>query len=162
MDGVVDIAFEAVRSTYVNFIPEVEKHIGIDVPVATASIAVISDIIFTPLDNVYSHAGNKRDPKVSICITDFDGERMEIEIKNDLDPGVDLVEVRQRTKEAETKMQGSEYQTEVVATEGGTGLLKLKNRVDPSGQSPDAVKFGVDEDGRFWVAVKLEFYRLSQ
>ena len=162
MDGVVDIALEAVRSTYVNFIPEVEKHIGIDVSVATASIAVISDIIFTALDNVYSHAGNKRDPKVAIRITDFDGERMEIEIKNDLDPGVDLVEVRQRTKEAETKMQGNQYQTEVVATEGGTGLLKLKNRVDPSGQSPDAVKFGVDEDGRFWVAVKLGFYRLSQ
>lgn len=154
----VDIAIEAVRTTYRNFEPQIHKTISTAENVLGNSI-ILSDIIFTALDNVHKHSGVPRDPEVWISIEEYESGGLKLDVENELSATIDIAEIRKKIEEAQQKVSRREYKTRAVSAEGGTGLLKLKNFVDPSGTRGDALEFGIRPNGRFGVSVLIETYR---
>jgi len=158
----VDIAIEVVKTTYQNFSPIIEKKIRSKVSVGTGSVTVISDIIFTALDNVYQHSGMPNNPKIGIEIYNVEDNRLCIEVKNELSDSFDYEKSNKKIADIISKIDRHEYKTKMTSGEGGTGLLKLKAFVDPGGERLDALRFGILDDKTFEVAVVLATYRSGQ
>ena len=157
LDQVVDIGIEATKRARRGFEPRVERVIP-DVDVSTSSLlSEFTDILFTILDNVYAHSGNRVDPWVRIEIRAEAGaseavSRLVIRVESEVsdsaysESDVDKLErVRER--------MGDRTYKKGVNLEGGTGLLKLQRLV--ALDNNQKLEFGFVNSSSFFVEIQL-------
>ena len=119
----------------------------------------VHDVLFTVLDNVYSHSGNKTSPWARVTVS---SERLEatepeqyaitIRVESEVAPGIVTDAARSKLERIKELMTSGEYRKQ-VNLEGGTGLLKLKRLV--AADERQHLAFGFDEDSSFFVEVSL-------
>ena len=83
--------------------------------------------------------------------------RLKIKISSEVVPGPRVEESRAKVEKIKRLITGAAYHP-AVTLEGGTGLLKLHNILRGDARRQDTpLDFGLDEDGSFFVIVKLPF-----
>ncbi|MBR1208750.1 MULTISPECIES: hypothetical protein [unclassified Bradyrhizobium] len=155
MEQIVDIAIEATNNAHRGFVPDITfdiEDLGLQ---STDTLIEFTDILFTILDNIYSHSGMQRHPVLSIRIAS-DGEmdgaslRVRIEVTNRIGVGVRTHASERRLERINALIQSGDYRA-LSKVEGGTGFLKLKRIVAMDsrqtlnfGYRPDADEFFVE------------------
>lgn len=159
IEEVVEIGIEATKRAHRGFSPVVETnvpHIGIR---STGFLTEVHDILFTVLDNVYSHSGNKVSPWTRVTVSSSRIENTEPEqyiitfrIDSEAAPGVATEATRSKLERIREMMRSGEYRKQ-VNLEGGTGLLKLKRLV--AADERQHLAFGFEGDTSFFVEISL-------
>jgi hypothetical protein len=157
----VDVALEVVRITYRGFTPSITKIVPDNDVVMIDSVSAIGDIVFTALDNVYKHSGLEHGASVTIEVKLLEQKRIWLNIENTVCAEFDYSAAKREIEKVREKMREPKQQVVAASTEGGTGLMKLKNLVDPHGEKPDSIKFGFTDQGTFKVEVELDVYGLT-
>jgi hypothetical protein len=114
-----------------------------------------TDILFTILDNIYTHSGLGSKPIVSIRISNEgvneDGSvNVKLSVKNQIAPHIRTVANEHRLRRIRDQIEAGDYRS-LSKVEGGTGLLKLKRIVAADKRqtldfdySPDKPEFFVE------------------
>ena len=131
-EQIVDIGIEATRSAHRGFVPQIEREIeDIDVK-ATGLLSDITDILFTILDNVYLHSGNRVSPWVRLKVWSQDvgssHRRVRIRVESEVTGTAYTEESANKLNRIREQIASGEYRRH-VNREGGTGLLKLTRLV---------------------------------
>ena len=157
----VEIAVEVVRITYRSFDPEITTIVPDDDLVLIDSVTTIGDIVFTTLDNVYKHSGLETGAIVTIEVEVQESKKIVLAVENTVGADFDRNTAARQICRVRDRMQQSEQQTAAASTEGGTGLMKLKNLVDADGKRDDALRFWFTRKGNFRVEVEIDTYGLD-
>lgn len=155
VEQIVEIGIEATRTAHRGFSPKIERQIeAIDLQLGLLS--EFTDILFTVLDNVYCHSGNKASPWVKLRIwsetIDADTQKLKIKVESEVSPGAYSDAAARKLDRIRQQMASGEYR-KLVNLEGGTGLLKLKRIV--SLDERQNLEFGFIEKGAFFVHIDL-------
>lgn len=146
-----DIGLEQVKKIHPEFDPKITSDIG-EMP-SFIELNRFSDIFFIILDNISKHSGLS-DPKIEVSAHAVD-RTLKINIRNQVSSesrgaASDRVK-RVRAAIAEGTLQRA------TRSEGGTGLIKLRNIVRQDEQIAQNLDFGFADDGCFFVKIELPF-----
>jgi hypothetical protein len=129
-----------------------------DIAVASNSLpdfvqlSLFSDIFFIVFDNIRVHCGLRR-PRVSVEAEVRD-DRLRIYIYNTLANKVRSHAAQERVEEIKRIIEGGLYQR-AVRSEGGTGLIKLRNILRSEASLPDQLNFGFHGNDGFFVELNV-------
>jgi hypothetical protein len=147
----IEISLEAVRRMYRDFDPQVSYDLG-DLP-SFVQLQKFTDIFFILLDNVRKHSGIRAGLSIEIKASQV-GNNLAIEFRNNIAPGIRNEETEARVQEIQAKIAEGAYQR-AVSSEGGTGLMKIRNIVGADPEVVSALDFGFDGSERFLVRLNL-------
>jgi hypothetical protein len=154
LHGLVDISLQAVKNMYREFNPEVAYAIAEDLPLFF-QLQKFTDIFIIVFDNVWRHCG-MRQPHIEVS-AGADDSFLHIEIRNEVADGVVHVKSESRIQDIQNKIAEGMYHP-AVSSEGGTGLMKIRNIVGGVSTEGTKLTFGfVDDvdDMRFFVRLQL-------
>jgi hypothetical protein len=159
IEQVVDVGIEATKRAHRGFAPVIQssvQNIGIQ---SAGFLTEITDILFTVLDNVYSHSGNKISPWVRLSVSservlpeDPEQYKIAIRIESEVASAVVTAAARQKLERIKEMMTSGDYRKQ-VNLEGGSGLLKLKRLV--ASDERQNLDFGFHGDSSFFVELSL-------
>jgi hypothetical protein len=152
LDQLVDIGIAIVRKVHRDFEPKIVKHIPNTLPIR-GLLTDLSDILFIIFDNIRRHSG-LREPEVTIT-ADF-SDLLHFRIENDVDEAVQTPDARLRVSSIKESIMGEGYQA-AVASEGGTGFIKIRKIIGGQGGSVFPLDFGFTESGTFFVDFSFEW-----
>jgi len=154
MEQIVDIAIQATNNAHRGFHPSIHTDIDELGLQANETLLEFTDILFTILDNIYTHSGLDRSPVIHIGISNT-GEtggstRVRIAVTNQIAPNTKTIANERRLERIRHQIESGDYRA-LSKVEGGTGLLKLKRIVAADdrqtldfGYRPDSLEFFVD------------------
>jgi hypothetical protein len=148
-ETLVDIGLQSVQKSHPTFQPHIAYRTS-DHP-QFVQITTFSDIFFIIFGNIWEHSGLTQ-PSVIIA-AEAPGAALEITIRNEVAHSTrnqSSIERVQRIREAIDK--GAFHGA--VNTEGGTGLMKIRNIIGKGTSSMSRVEFGFD--GAQWFEVRIE------
>lgn len=156
MENIVAIGIEATRQAHRGFSPIVDLDIdGIGIQSAT-SLSEFTDVLFTILDNVYCHSGNKINPHVKLSVKSGEQvgprRRITVRVESEVRPRAYSEAAVAKLDRIRNLIESGEYRKH-VNLEGGTGLLKLKRLV--SVDERQGLDFGFAGENTFCVVVSL-------
>jgi hypothetical protein len=157
MEQIVEIAIQATKNAHRGFEPEIVTDIE-DLGLQSTDILVeFADILFTILDNIYSHCELGRRPKVWIAIRSERGEDptrtpVRIRVVNEIAPHAKTPASERRLQRIREQIDSGDYRSS-VKLEGGTGFLKLKRIV--AADNRQTLAFGYNGDTEFFVEIKM-------
>ncbi|MGP0089072.1 MAG: hypothetical protein ACLPKB_03800 [Xanthobacteraceae bacterium] len=145
MEQIVDIAIQATNNAHRGFDPVFHLDID-DLGLQTnETLLEITDMLFTILDNIYTHSG-LNDPAISIRIMnageeDRGGTRVRTIVTNQIAPGTKTLANEHRLERIRRQIESGDYRA-LSKVEGGTGFLKLKRMV--AADNRQTLAFGYD------------------
>jgi hypothetical protein len=157
MEQIVEIAIQATKNAHRGFDPQIETDIE-DLGLQSTEILVLfTDILFTILDNIYSHSELGQRPNVTISIRSEQGDdpaRMPVKIRvvNEIAPHAKTPANERRLQRIRDLIDSGDYRSS-VKLEGGTGFLKLKRIV--AADSRQTLAFGYNGHREFFVEIKM-------
>ena len=157
MEQIVDIAIQATKNAHRGFEPDIETDIE-DLGLQSTEILVLfTDILFTILDNIYSHSERGQRPKVTISIRSEEGvdparTPVTIRVVNEIAPHAKTAASEKRLQRIREQIDSGDYRSS-VKLEGGTGFLKLKRIV--AADKRQTLAFGYNGDREFFVEIKM-------
>jgi hypothetical protein len=132
MEQIVEIAVEATNNAHRGFTPDITLEIEDLGLQASDTLIEFTDILFTIMDNIYSHSGLDRHPVLTIRIgsdgMDGGSRRVRIDVTNKIGQGVRTHASERRLERINAQIQSGDYRA-LSKVEGGTGFLKLKRIV---------------------------------
>jgi hypothetical protein len=157
MEQIVDIAIQATKNAHRGFDPRIETEIedlGLQAP---ETLVEFTDILFTILDNIYSHSQKENRPKVKISIVSDKGNDLsrtpvKIRVTNEIAPHAKTPASERRLQRIREQINSGDYRSS-VKLEGGTGFLKLKRIV--AADNRQTLQFGYNGDREFFVEIKM-------
>jgi hypothetical protein len=158
MDQIVEIAIEATNNAHRGFTPEIKldvEDLGLQ---STDTLIEFTDILFTILDNIYSHSGMATSPVIDIRIAsagvlEEGSRRVRIEVINRIGHGVRTHASERRLERINAQIQSGDYRA-LSKVEGGTGFLKLKRIVALDNRQ--TLNFGYQRDSdEFFVEIVM-------
>lgn len=155
VEQIVEIGIATTRAAHRGFSPKIERDIeAIDLRLSLLS--ELTDVLFTVLENVYRHSGNKVSPWVKLRIWSEPvtprSQRLKIYVESEVASGSYTEVAAKRLDRIRQQMKSGEYRNH-VNLEGGTGLLKLKRIV--SLDERQNLEFGFANESSFFVSVEL-------
>jgi hypothetical protein len=154
-EEVVNIGIEVTRKAHRGFAPRIDADIE-RIGIQTVALSDFTDILFTVLDNVYCHSGNRVSPWVKLRVwteaLHLPLRIVKIRIESETVPGVVTEAAKRKLERIRDVMASGDYRKQ-VNLEGGTGLLKLKRLVsiDPR----HVLDFGFVDESSFFVDIHL-------
>jgi hypothetical protein len=153
MSQIVDIAIQATENAHRGFEPEYTlsiEDLGLQ---SNETLLEFTDILFTVLDNIFTHSGLDRRPviRISIAKTEQDENgrtRVKIRVTNRITRDKKTASNERRLDRIREQIQSGDYRA-LSKVEGGTGLLKVKRIV--AADNRQTLDFG-------YIADSLEFF----
>jgi hypothetical protein len=111
-----------------------------------------TDIFILIFGNIWRHCGIS-EPSVSVRVR-FNDPFLHIDVANQIAPGVRTKLAEDRVDEIRAKIAAGMYHR-ALSSEGGTGLIKIRNI---GGSEPDGsptLEFGFEDDNLFRVYLRL-------
>ncbi|MGT2455435.1 hypothetical protein ACU4GI_20260 [Cupriavidus basilensis] len=132
-----------------------------NVGVAGPAVGVINDIAFLIFENISKHSGfeetdaeAKHGPAVLVSIGVVE-DAISLRVVSEISPRKDMREVREGIASAKSKIANNEFES-VTQSIQGTGLVRLAmNSGLMESRDGDAIDFGLDADGRFYVRILI-------
>jgi len=158
MEQIVDIAIQATNNAHRGFNPKFKldiENLGLQ---STDTLIVFTDILFTILDNIYTHSGVDHRPTISISIADGGdekdgGTRVRIFVTNEIAAKTKSLANERRLERIREQIESGDYRA-MSKVEGGTGLLKLKRIV--AADNRQTLDFGYRSDAlEFFVEITM-------
>ena len=144
----LDIGLQCVKNIHREFDPLVSRKIG-QLP-EFIELTLFSDIFFIIFDNIRRHSGVSR-PHVEITAEQFQ-DRLRISVTSEIASDVRTPQTLERVGNIHKAIAQGEYH-KAVRSEGGTGLIKLRNITRLGKGSANLLDFGFAGDSFF---VRLE------
>jgi hypothetical protein len=157
VDQIVDIGIAATKHARRGFDPKIHLEIeNIEVH-SHRLFSEFMDILFTILDNVHAHSGNKISPWINIVIQTkpIDGSTRRgilVRVESEIAEGQYNSFAVAKLDRIRRLMESGEYRTR-ANLEGGSGLLKLKRLVSVG--SAQTLQFGFLKESAFFVELNL-------
>jgi hypothetical protein len=148
-ETLVDIGLQSVQKSHPSFQPILAYETS-DLP-EFVQITTFSDLFFIIFGNIWEHSGLTQ-PKVTIA-ADTSGSVLKISIRNQVAAWVRNKTSVERVQKIREVIDKGAFQG-AVNTEGGTGLMKIRNIIGKGPTLVTRVDFGFD--GTDWFEVKLE------
>jgi len=148
-EHLVDIGLQCVKKIHRDFDPLITEDIGQIPPLV--GLTLFSDIFFIVFDNIRRHSGVGSSPRVTISAQSVGGN-LHINIASEVATAA-APEAQARVERIKRAIAAGDYQS-AVRSEGGTGLIKLRNIVGPD-RSVRRMDFGFRNDGWFFVELNL-------
>jgi hypothetical protein len=145
---IVEIGLQQVRRIYHDFAPGLTIDIGEMPPVG--DLTRFSDIFFIIFANIAKHSGIAETPRTKVS-AQLTGSLLRIEVENDVALSSITPDVRARVDGIKAVIEKGGYH-QAVRSEGGTGLIKLRNLAV---RDQGMVDFGFGEDDTFVVRVVI-------
>lgn len=144
MEQIVEIAIQATNNAHRGIVPAYTlkiEDLGLQ---SNETFLIFTDILFTILDNIYTHSGLDAKPIIGIHITkeavnNDGGTRVRILVTNQVAPHKKTLANERRLERIREQIQAGDYRA-LSKVEGGTGLLKLKRIV--AADSRQTLDFG--------------------
>ena len=158
MEQIVEIAIEATNNAHRGFDPLLNFQIDDLGLQSTETLIVFTDILFTILDNIYTHSGLDHKPVIGISIVNEGdvpegGTRVRILVTNRIAERNRSVTNERRLQRIREQMDSGDYRA-LSKLEGGTGLLKLKRIV--AADNRQTLDFGYRSDAlEFFVEITM-------
>ena len=149
--SLADISMQAVKNMYRDFGPDVTYTIDGNLPLFF-QLQKFTDILIILLDNVWRHCG-MRSPKIEIKASLLQ-EGLQIEVINELAAGVVTSKSETRVNEIRERIAEGRYHR-AVSSEGGTGLMKIRNIVGSDSGNAPKVDFGFRGETQFYAQLQL-------
>jgi len=149
-EHLVDIGLQCVKKIHRDFYPLITEELG-EVP-ELVGLTLFSDIFFIIFDNIRRHSGVGSSPTVIIKAQAIEGN-LHISIDSEIAVASRTPEAVARVKHIKQVIAAGNYQS-AVRSEGGTGLIKLRNIVGPD-DDVQRMDFGFRENGWFFVDLNL-------
>jgi hypothetical protein len=153
IEQAIDIAVEFTKNARRGFRPSLTREIAIQSNIDGEMLGRLTDCIFIMLDNVWRHSGVRDEPAVTLAVY-YDDARQELVVKmiSDALDSARSPATQQRLDKIRVIMDTGQYM-EVLRSEGGSGLLKLRRLAGT--QETNAVAFGFNDQGSFEVQVRI-------
>jgi hypothetical protein len=150
LEELVDIGLQQVKRLHVNFDPVLKTRICAEGQFL--DINRFSDIFFNLFENIQKHSGLFY-PLVTIH-AQMDRDTLEISIENEIAQGVKSADAESRIDRIRKAMDEGASQR-ATRSEGGTGLIKLRNVFRSAMSGPNKLEFGFTERETFTVRISL-------
>jgi hypothetical protein len=147
----VEIGLQQVRKIHHDFDPELTTDIGAMAPFG--DLSRFSDILFIVFANIWRHSQISGRPKVHVSAK-LQGGLLDIDIENQVASEAITAEVRAHVDGIRAVIEKGGYH-KAVRSEGGTGLIKLRNSLPGGNPGKSNVDFGFRRDDSFFVHVRL-------
>ena len=148
--ALVEVSLEAVRNMYRDFEPEVTLDIA-DLPLFY-QLQKFTDIFIIILSNIWRHCG-LRTPRVTVKA--FSDEHfLHIDVTNDIADNVRGAETEARVEGIRRKIAEGRYHP-ALSSEGGTGLMKIRNIVGVERETVPQIEFGFYGTNSFRIHLQL-------
>jgi hypothetical protein len=158
-EEMVDIGLQCVRKIHHEFDPKVTTTIP-QLPRFAHSLTLFSDLFFIIFDNIRRHSGGLNRPDVELEVS-WAANRLRIVVRNKVAKGVQTEDQVNRVAKIKQTIAGGEY-LNVVSSEGGTGLIKLRKIIGDDPSKPRHLDFGFGDDGRFFVDLELPLREMAK
>jgi hypothetical protein len=154
----VEIGLQQVRKINHDFDPQLTTEI--DPMPRFGDLSRFSDIFFIVFANIWKHSQIAR-PKVHVSAK-LSGVILTIDIENDVESTSVTPSVRTRVDGIKATIEHGGYQR-AVRSEGGTGLIKLRNILPRDDAGKSQLDFGFRQSDSFFVTARLpvNFYKES-
>jgi hypothetical protein len=150
-DELVQIGLQCVKNIHPEFAPDLSVAILDDLP-QFEQLAIFSDIFFIIFDNIRRHAGILG-PEVSISCRVVNN-RLRIRVTNEVAASARTPENQRKVAQIRELITEGNY-VRAVRSEGGTGLIKLRNIIRTN-NDPTRLEFDF-VDNQFYVQIDLLF-----
>jgi hypothetical protein len=157
----VNICVQSINNIYPH--KKVDPAVGVtsEVTIDGKYFSHFSDIVRTLLDNIIVHAGIPSEQMGVEIDATTENERLEVSLKNNLSDSVRALDPVDRLNCVQANLDFANI-SEVIAREGGSGLLKVRkimtvdlHRNDPS------LRFSYSDEGKFVVTLSMELEGLT-
>lgn len=150
-DELIEIGLECVRNIHPEFSPSLKTRYTGEI-IYFDQLPIFSDIFFIVFDNIRKHSGEVS-PNVRIAGI-LESDRLQIEIHSDVcQPQIQAEHIARVELIHETIRQAQGGYLRAVRSEGGTGLIKLRN-ILRRGSEPSHLDFGFS-DNSFYVKMEV-------
>jgi hypothetical protein len=150
--SLVEISLQAVKNMYHEFDPDVTYDIDEDLPLFI-QVQKFTDILIIVFDNIWRHCGIRGRPRVWVA-AHLNENYIHIEITNDVGEGVVNATTESRIVGINKKISEGMYHG-AVSSEGGTGLMKIRNIAGAESTAMVRLDFGFRSGNLFYVDLKL-------
>jgi hypothetical protein len=145
---IVEIGLQQVRKIYHEFDPRLK--LDADQTPPFGNLSRFSDIFFILFANIWKHSGTGNRPEVRVSAS-VRGKILRIEVANEVAPESITQETKTRVDEIKAIIERGAYHR-AVRSEGGTGLIKLRNIVP---RDEGGVEFGFTHNNTFNVRIDM-------
>ena len=149
--SLVEVSLEAVKNMYRDFEPDVEYALEDELP-DFFQLHKFTDVFMIIFANVWRHCGLSR-PHVRVEASQGD-DYLHIEVTNEVASGVRNPATEDRVETIRRKIAEGMYHR-ALSSEGGTGLMKIRNIIGPDRDSIKKLEFGFMNSSTFRVSMQL-------
>jgi hypothetical protein len=149
--SLVDIGLQAVKNMYHDFTPEVVYELDDELPLFF-QLQKFTDIFMIVFDNIWRHCGMRR-PHIHVKAS-LANDHLNIEVVNELANNVVNPRNKARIEEIRTRILEGTYHR-AVSSEGGTGLMKIRNIVGSDSTEVPKMLFGFRGNDEFYIQIQL-------
>lgn len=149
--SLVDIGLQAVKNMYHDFTPEVVYELDEELPLFF-QLQKFTDIFMIVFDNIWRHCG-VRSPRINVKAS-FERDYLNIEVVNELADDVINARNKERVEEIQKRILEGTYHR-AVSSEGGTGLMKIRNIVGSDSGAVPKMLFGFRGSNQFYLQIYL-------
>lgn len=143
VEQIVEIGIEATKHAHRGFVPKFELQLADIGALSPLVLSEFTDILFTILDNVYCHSGNRLSPWVKLHIDsevlDDSHRKVTIRVHSEVTSDAYTPDAVKKLERIRKQIETEQYRKR-VNLEGGTGFLKLKRLV--SRDRRESLEFG--------------------
>ena len=160
LDQLVEIAIESAKAAHRGFEYQITREVPANFVTDDANLALLADIFFIALDNVYAHCKLQRQaPRVEVVLNyTAETSSVDISITNEVAPGVYSEIVEEELQRLREKIR-TRSTTELLTREDGSGLAKLAGIIGDEEQS--SLSFGFSSEVEFFLSAKIPIYAVT-
>jgi hypothetical protein len=152
-EQLVRIGLASVTKMHESFLPLLEMELT-SLP-RLVNLSLFADILFIVFDNIRVHSGLSY-PTIRVS-AQLDGGKLRVKIVNDVAPTVLTEEKKARVGDIRRKVDEGRFNSG-ARREGGSGLMKLRNRIRVAEEDSSEFSFGLHDDNTFSLEFALPFH----
>lgn len=152
-EQLVHIGLTSVTKMHDSFSPSLDLELS-PLP-RLVNLSLFADILFIVFDNIRVHSGLNA-PKITVSAK-LEDNKLRVKIVNELAGSVVTPEKRTLVDDIRKKVDQGVFGWG-ARREGGSGLMKLRNRIRVSEEDSTEFSFGLKDDKTFCVEFALPFY----
>ncbi len=159
-EELIGIGAQQVKRMHRNFDPDIRASVAA-LP-AFVQLNRFSDIFYIIFENIQRHSGIRDRPVVDIEASISD-DMLHITVESDVASTARSAESEERIRILKQTMAEDEVQR-AARSEGGTGMIKLRNIIEPDRDGNSYLNFGFTEGDRFKVSLRMSVrpFRLTE